>query len=121
MEQTVGNRKPLRDLCEEIRARIDYRSFFLRYCREARMSGVRFHSRCPIPAHAHSGKGNPSLSIDIQRGLFHCFSRDEGGDAIRFYELMNGVGFVRAVQEMARDLGITGTAAQRSLAFQAAP
>lgn len=85
------------------------------------MSGVRFHSQCPIPAHAHSGKGSPSLSIDIQRGLFHCFSRDEGGDAIRFYELMNGVGFVRAVQEMARDLGITGTAAQRSLAFQAAP
>ena len=120
MEQTDGNRRPLRDLCEEIKHRIDYRSFYLRYCHEARASGLNFRTQCPIPAHAHSGTGNPSLSIDLRRGLFHCFSRDEGGDAIRFYELMHGVPFVRAVQEIARELGLN-TNAQRSLAFPTAP
>jgi DNA primase catalytic core len=75
---------------------------------------------CPIPTHSHSGKGHPSLSIDLQRGLFHCFSRDEGGDAIRFYELMRGVSFSQAVREMASELGV-GTSVERSLAFRAAP
>lgn len=110
----------LRDLSEEVKCRIDYRSFYLRYCRDVRTSGARLHTHCPIPAHSHTGKGNPSLSIDLRRGLFHCFSRDEGGDAIRFYELMRGVSFSRAVREMARDLGIKADR-QDSLGLSAAP
>lgn len=116
------NNAGLRELCEEIKARVDYRSFYGRYCHEGRTSGARLQTQCPIPAHAHSGKGSPSLSVDLRRGLFHCFSRDEGGDAIRFYELMHGVPFSRAVRDIARDLGISGdNSAQSSLAFRAAP
>ena len=110
----------LRELSEEIKSRLDYRSFYLRYCPDARVNGARMQTLCPIPTHSHSGKGHPSLSIDLQRGLFHCFSRDEGGDAIRFYELMRGVPFSKAVREIASDLGI-GAGGQRSLAFRAAP
>ena len=119
MEQPSRNRERLRRLCEEIKSRIDYRSFYQHYCPEARLTGARLHAQCPIPAHAHSGQGNPSLSVDLARGLFHCFSRDEGGDAIRFYELMHNATFARAVGEMARELGLDAT--QRSLAFRAAP
>jgi DNA primase len=114
------NLERLRQLSEEIKSRLDYRSFYLRYCPEARTSGSRLQTLCPIPTHSHSGKGHKSLSIDLQRGLFHCFSRDEGGDAIRFYELMRGVSFSQAVRELADDLGI-GASGQRSLAFRAAP
>ena len=121
MEQREGNRKGLRELCDELKRRIDYRSFYLRYCREARTAGARLHCYCPLPSHAHSGKGSQSLSIDLGRGLFHCFSRDEGGDAIRFYELMHNVSFARAVREMARELGIEETGEPVSLAFRAAP
>ena len=121
MEQKGRDLKHLRELSEEIKSRLDYRSFYLRYCPDARQSGSRMQTLCPIPAHSHSGKGHPSLSIDLQRGLFHCFSRDEGGDAIRFYELMRNVPFSRAVREMAGELGISGSAQQRSLAFRAAP
>lgn len=96
----------LRELCDEVKARINYRSFYLAYCPKARIIGARLHAKCPLPTHAHSGRGHGSLSIDLQRGLFHCFSRGEGGDAIRFYELMQGVSFTRAVREMANDLGI---------------
>ncbi len=112
----------LRELREEVKARLDYRSFFLRYCPEVRVSaGTKLHARCPIPAHGHSGKGNPSLSLDLQRGLFHCFSRDEGGSAIRFYELMHNVPFARAVQEMARAAGIDAKSRQCALALRSAP
>ncbi|HEX8843882.1 MAG TPA: CHC2 zinc finger domain-containing protein [Pyrinomonadaceae bacterium] len=107
-------------MSEEIKSRLDYRSFYLRYCPDARVSGARIQALCPIPTHSHSGRGHPSLSIDLQRGLFHCFSRDEGGDAIRFYELMRNVSFSQAVRELAGELGI-GTSVQRSLAFRAAP
>lgn len=120
MEQAGRNLKRLRQLSEEIKSRLDYRSFYLRYCTDARSGGTRMQTLCPIPAHSHSGKGHPSLSIDLQRGLFHCFSRDEGGDAIRFYELMRGVTFSQAVRELASDLGINASG-QRSLAVRAAP
>jgi DNA primase len=118
-----GVPEKLRELRDEVKRHIDYRSFYRRYCPEARASGARLQSLCPIPSHAHSGKGHPSLSIDVQHGLFNCFSRDEGGDAITFYELMHGVTFARAVRELARELGLDGRKGSRrpSLASRAAP
>ena len=116
-------RDELRALRDEIKKRLDYQSFYRRYCPGDYRSGKRLHTKCPIPAHAHSGAGSSSLSIDFERGLFHCFSRDEGGDAIRFYELMHAVSFSRAVREMADALGLKagGDERQGSLAFRAAP
>ncbi|MDX6693759.1 MAG: primase [Blastocatellia bacterium] len=122
MEQRGRTSVGLRELCEEVKARVDYRAFYNRYCQEGRASGAQLHTHCPIPAHAHSGKGNPSLSVDLRRGLFHCFSRDEGGDAIRFYELMHGLSFGQAVRQMARDLGVgSRSRAPASLATRSAP
>ena len=108
----------LRDAVKRV---IDYRTFYLRYCPHAHPAGGRLQTLCPIPSHAHSGKGHPSLSVDLTRGLFHCFSRDEGGDAIRFYELMHEVKFGRAVLELARTFGLTERDPAGSLAQRAAP
>ncbi|HEY0171312.1 MAG TPA: toprim domain-containing protein [Pyrinomonadaceae bacterium] len=116
-----GVPEKLRELRDEVKRSMDYRSFYLRYCPEARAAGARLQSLCPIPSHAHSGKGHPSLSIDLQHGLFNCFSRDEGGDAITFYELMHGVTFARAVRELARELGLDGRKGRPSLASASAP
>ena len=107
-EPNAQAQERLRRLRDEIKRRIDYRSFYLRYCPEARQSGARLHGFCPIPAHAHSGRGHPSLSVDLQQGLFNCFSRGEGGDAFTFYESMHGVSYAKAVRELARELGLTG-------------
>jgi DNA primase len=122
MKTDGGAPEELRELRDEVKRGIDYRAFYLRYCPEARQNGARLQSLCPIPAHAHSGKGHPSLSIDLQQGLFNCFSRDEGGDAITFYELMHGVSYARAVRELARELGLDGRKGRRpSLASASAP
>lgn len=100
-------REELRELGETIKRRVDYRVFYLRYCpSSARVSRGTLRSRCPLPSHNHSGRGAPSLSVDLREGLFHCFSRDEGGDVIKFYSLMNGFTFGRAVFELAKELGI---------------
>ncbi|MCA1567998.1 MAG: toprim domain-containing protein [Acidobacteria bacterium] len=117
-----SERERLLALRDAIKRVIDYRTFYLRYCPHAHPTGNRLQTLCPIPAHAHSGRGHPSLSVDLTRGLFHCFSRDEGGDAIRFYELMHEVKFGRAVGELARELGLGGRGSRgRSLAQRAAP
>src|SRR5215204_691128 len=122
MRPEGGAPEKLRELRDEVKRNIDYRSFYLRYCPEARQNGARLQSLCPIPSHAHSGKGHPSLSIDLQQGLFNCFSREEGGDAITFYELMHGVSFAHAVKELARELGLEGRRGRRpSLASASAP
>ena len=114
---------PLLGLRDAVRRAIDYRAFYLRYCPRAVPAGARLQTLCPIPSHHHSGKGSPSLSVDLARGLFHCFSRGEGGDAFEFYELMHGVTFAEAVRAMARDLGVDGRDARRrpSPAHAAAP
>jgi DNA primase len=122
MEQSEKDVGRLRRLSEEIKTSIDYRSFYTRYCQaQARINANRLQSLCPIPHHAHSGRGSPSLSVDLERGLFHCFSRDEGGDCIRFYELMHNVGFVRAVHAMAEELGLSARSSQTPLIKRAAP
>src|SRR5436305_5351347 len=121
MERDGGAPERLRELRDEVKRRLDYRSFYARYCPDARQTGARLHALCPIPAHAHSGKGHPSLSVDLKQGLFNCFSRGEGGDAITFYELMHGVTFARAVRELARELGVDGRKTRPSLASRAAP
>ncbi|HJR09436.1 MAG TPA: CHC2 zinc finger domain-containing protein [Pyrinomonadaceae bacterium] len=121
--EPASGRERLLALRDEIKRVIDYRSFYLRYCPNAHPASGRLQTLCPIPAHAHSGRGHPSLSVDLTRGLFHCFSRDEGGDAIRFYELMHEVKFSRAVRELARQLGLVerNRSRQPSLALRAAP
>jgi DNA primase len=123
-ESPTPERERLLKLRDGIKRVIDYRAFYLRYCPNAHPSGGRLQTLCPIPAHMHSGRGHPSLSVDLTRGLFHCFSRDEGGDAIRFYELMHELKFSRAVVELARELGLAGRSRRgvgRSLALRAAP
>ena len=122
--ESPSGRERLLTLRDAIKRVIDYRTFYLRYCPHAHLAGGRLQTLCPIPSHAHSGRGQPGLSVDLTRGLFHCFSRDEGGDAIRFYELMHEVKFGRAVLELAREFGLnerSSSGGGRSLAQRAAP
>lgn len=97
-----GKTVEIRTQCDEIKRRLDHKSFYLHYCPEAQISGEHLKANCPIPEHHHSGNGKPGLSVDLRRGLYHCFSRHDGGDAIRFYEQVHGVSFVQAVREICR-------------------
>ena len=40
------------------------------------------------------------------RGLFYCFSCAEGGDVIKFVQLIDGLTFVEAIERLAGRAGI---------------
>jgi DNA primase len=97
----------IRTLSKLVSARLNYHLFYLRYLPGAKVVNSRIHTACPIPSHQHTGKGTRALSVDLKRGLFHCFSRDEGGDAFRFYELIHETDFVQAVRSLAVEVGVS--------------
>lgn len=55
--------------------------------------GVAYLGLCPFHDDHH-----PSLRVDPAKGLYHCFSCKEGGDAFCFVQKMEGCGFTDAVK-----------------------
>jgi hypothetical protein len=61
-------------------------SFFRANLRKFRARGRKATALCPFHPDHH-----PSLSIDLDRGLFFCFTCNVGGDVISFVMLRDGV------------------------------
>lgn len=62
--------------------------------------GVRFRGRKgsgPCPACGGSTRST-RFSVDLERGLFHCFVSGEGGDAIKLVQYVEGADFLGAVE-----------------------
>ena len=64
-------------------------------------SGRNFRTTCPF----HSEK-TPSFFVSPQRQIFHCFGCGAGGGAIQFVMQYEKVGFVEAVEMLARRVGV---------------
>jgi DNA primase len=62
---------------------------------ELKKNGKGYVGRCPF--HADQ---NPSLSVNPREKLWKCFGCGAGGDAIRFIELFDKVGFREAVEKL---------------------
>lgn len=52
---------------------------------------------CPL-----HGDTNPSLSVNLHHGGFHCFGCGEKGDLIKFHATLNRLSFCEAVADLAR-------------------
>lgn len=63
---------------------------------ELKRSGRQYMGICPF----HDER-SPSLSVDPESKVFHCFGCGEGGDLFRFVELTEGVDFRGAVEYLA--------------------
>lgn len=50
--------------------------------------GKNYIGLCPL----HDDKKTPSLSVDHDKGVFHCFGCGKGGDVIRFVMFMENLG-----------------------------
>jgi DNA primase len=50
---------------------------------------------------------NPSMHVDEEKGLFHCFSCGAGGDIVGFYMRYNGLTFQEAISDLAKRANIT--------------
>lgn len=58
---------------------------------------------CACPFHADD---RASLSINVGRGVWHCFGCQAGGDAIEYVKRSTGLGFADAVRHLEDRLGI---------------
>src|SRR3954465_7172856 len=63
--------------------------------------GATWKGLCPF----HSEK-TPSFHVNPEKGFFHCFGCGAGGDAFKFLELHEKVGFQEAVRMLAQKFGV---------------
>src|SRR5258707_8269730 len=68
---------------------------------DLRRQGARMVGLCPF----HDER-TPSFSVDPQEKLYHCFGCGVGGDAIKFVEEKDGLGFAEAVELLADRYGV---------------
>jgi DNA primase len=89
-DESVERVKQTADIVEVISAHTDLRR-----------QGARMVGLCPF----HEER-TPSFSVDPQEKLYHCFGCGVGGDAIKFVEEKDGLGFVEAVELLADRYGV---------------
>ncbi|MBI2186855.1 MAG: DNA primase [Acidobacteria bacterium] len=65
-------------------------------------SGATYKGLCPF-----HGEKTPSFHVNRDRGFFHCFGCNVGGDVIKFLELHEKVTFPEAVKLLAQRFGMT--------------
>lgn len=54
----------------------------------------------------HSPDNNPSMSVNTEKGLVHCFSCGKAGDALEAYQAATGKDFTSAVADLEAAAGI---------------
>lgn len=81
---------------DELKRRSDMVDVVSQYA-VVQQKGRRFWARCPI----HNEK-TPSFSINREAQTFYCFGCHAGGDVIKFVEDIEGIGFMEAVEHLAK-------------------
>ena len=85
---------------DEVRSAADIVTVISDYV-SLKKAGNRYKGLCPF----HSEK-TPSFTVDRDKGLFHCFGCQVGGDVFKFVELQEKVGFTDSVRQLAQRFGI---------------
>jgi hypothetical protein len=78
---------------EQIKGRVDIVALFGSFGVKLSAKGKGFIGKCPW----HEDR-EPSLSVDREKGLYHCFGCGESGDVVSLVEKMRGVGFRQALE-----------------------
>ena len=88
-------------LVKEIKRRLSILNLIEGYT-SIKKTGKGYVALCPF----HDDH-NPSMYVDEEKGLFHCFSCGAGGDVLGFYMRYNGLTFPEAVSDLAKRANIT--------------
>ena len=85
---------------EEVRAAADIVAVIQDYV-SLRKAGASYKGLCPF----HLEK-SPSFTVNRDKGFFHCFGCQVGGDVFKFVELQEKLGFQDTVRHVAQKFGI---------------
>ncbi|MDR2404971.1 MAG: DNA primase [Deltaproteobacteria bacterium] len=85
----------------EVRGRTDILSVVSQYVDLKRSGHNSYKGLCPF----HNEK-TPSFHINCRDQFFYCFGCNEGGDVIRFMELITGMSFPEVMEELAKKAGM---------------
>ena len=80
---------------EEIKSRLSIVELIQNYI-TLKKSGKNYLGLCPF-----HDDNNPSMFVNDEKGLFHCFSCGEGGDAFGFLMRYKNIDFMDALRELA--------------------
>src|SRR6476659_3117877 len=64
-------------------------------------TGANYKGLCPF-----HGEKTPSFQVNRDKGFFHCFGCNVGGDVLKFLELHEKIGFAEAVKLLAQRFGV---------------
>ena len=91
---------------DEVLRSIDYRTFYRRHIPDFSVNG-----KADVLCHCVFHKDTkPSLSVNIETGLFFCHACGEKGNAVQFIQKKEGLDFKAALQRIKGDSGMTGAA-----------
>ncbi|MDD4294004.1 MAG: DNA primase [Candidatus Omnitrophica bacterium] len=85
---------------DEVQSKIDIVELIGSYIPMKR-AGRNYRALCPF-----HGEKTASFMISPQKQIFHCFGCGEGGGAIQFVMLYEKVGFVEALEILAKRVGV---------------
>lgn len=89
-----------REIIDAVRERTDISEVISRHVALVR-KGRSIVGLCPF----HQEK-TPSFHVIPDKGIYHCFGCQAGGDVFRFLMMLEGLSFVEAVKELASAAGI---------------
>ena len=86
---------------EEIRRRASIVDIASEYMQVRKAGSGRFKALCPF----HQEK-SPSFSIDVAKGLYHCFGCQKGGDVFNLVMELGNLDFPEAIERLAEKTGV---------------
>ena len=87
---------------EQILSRLNKEDFYKNFVPSLKVNGKPDAlGLCPVHGDTH-----PSLSVNLETGLFRCFSCNFKGDIFTFYQRVKDVDFPTALQEIGKMAGV---------------
>jgi DNA primase len=90
-----------RESIQKLKDAIDVLAVVREYLPNLRRSGRNYFARCPF-----HGERTASFSVAPAKKLVHCFGCGYSGDAIRFVQDIEHIGYVEALEKLAGRFGV---------------
>ena len=95
-----GHRKFPDNVIASIKQHVSVLTMLRRYGVRVNKVGSGYKAICPFHFIDGHSERTASLSVNVAKNVFHCFSCDAGGDVIKLVELIEKLDFVRAVERL---------------------